>query len=333
MTILVTGAAGFIGNALCKSLLEQGHEVVGVDNLNDYYSIELKETRLSAIADYKNFTFEKIDLSNALDCKELFSNKRYSHVYHMAAQAGVRLQKNELHRYISSNVVAFTNILTDSISAQVPNFLYASSSSVYGDVESPKLSESNPQNCPTSYYGATKLFNEHASRVLSKGSSTKTRGMRFFTVYGPMGRPDMAYFRIITSLLTSKNFKLFGDGTLKRDFTYIDDVIASVIRLANQLDTIDFQYSDVVNVGGGQPQSMRELIETSERLSGAKLRIIEEKPDSSDVQSTNADTNLIEDLINFKPSIPIEVGIASFIEWAKTDPVQRKLIDWVESTK
>lgn len=333
MTILVTGAAGFIGNALCKSLLDQGHEVVGVDNLNDYYSIELKAARLTTLANYKNFTFEKIDLADAVETKKLFTNKRYSYVYHMAAQAGVRLKREELDRYISSNVVAFTNILANSVSAEVPNFLYASSSSVYGDIEGPSLSESNPQNFPTSYYGATKLFNEHASRVLSKGSSTKSRGLRFFTVYGPMGRPDMAYFRIISSLLNSKSFRLFGDGTLKRDFTYIDDVISSVIRLADQLDKIEFQYSDVVNVGGGQPQSIRELIEISERLSGAKLQIIEEKPDSSDVKSTNADTYLIENLIGFKPSISIEVGIANFIEWANSESIKGKLNGWIESTK
>ena len=332
MTVLVTGAAGFIGNALCKSLLEQDYEVVGVDNLNDYYSIDLKKIRLSSLSHFSKFTFEKVDLADKKSSTNLFEYKNYSHVYHMAAQAGVRLKRDEFEKYISSNIVAFTNILNDSISAGVPNFLYASSSSVYGDSEDLTLSEVNTQNFPTSYYGSTKLFNEHIARILSKGSSTKTRGLRFFTVYGPMGRPDMAYFRIINSILSSTSFRLLGDGTIKRDFTYIDDVIESVIRLANHLDTINSQHTDLVNVGGGHPQSLLDLIETSERLTGKKLTIIKDTADLSDVKSTNADTSLIENLINFKPSIPIEIGIANFIKWAKSPSAKQKLNDWVEST-
>ena len=333
MTILVTGAAGFIGRSLCEALLLQGQEVVGVDNLNDFYSIQLKEKRLETLSRYKNFRFERIDLTEKEMVENLFASASFKYVYHLAAQAGVRLKPKELDRYVSSNITAFTNVLNSTIENSIPNFIYASSSSVYGDVDNNLLSELSTPNFPTSYYGSTKLFNEHAARVMSKGTKTKTRGLRFFTVYGPMGRPDMAYFRIATSLLTSTEFRLFGDGNIRRDFTYIDDAIKSVVLLAEQLDSIHEEHSDVVNVGGGRPQTMRELIETAEKLTGCKLQIIETPAHSNDVQRTEADTTLIEKLTGFKPSIPIEVGMANFLDWAKHGAVSEYLNSWVVSSK
>jgi UDP-glucuronate 4-epimerase len=333
MTILVTGAAGFIGRSLCEALLLQGQEVFGVDNLNDFYSVQLKEKRLETLSHHKKFRFEKINLTDDDFVKDLFANTSFKYVYHLAAQAGVRLKPKELDRYVSSNISAFTNVLNSTIENSVPNFIYASSSSVYGDVDNNLLSEASTPNFPTSYYGSTKLFNEHAARVLSKGTNTKTRGLRFFTVYGPMGRPDMAYFRIATSLLASTEFRLFGDGNIRRDFTYIDDAIQSVVLLAEQLDSIREEHSDVVNVGGGRPQSMRELIETAENLTGRKLHIVKTPAHSNDVQRTEADTKLIEKLTGFKPSIPIEIGMANFLEWAKHNDVSEFLNSWVASSK
>ena len=333
MTILVTGAAGFIGRSLCEALLNQGQSVVGVDNLNDFYSIELKEKRLETLSQYGNFDFIRIDLQDKVVVEKIFNENNFENVFHLAAQAGVRLKPKELDRYISSNISAFTNVLNSAIEFNVPNFIFASSSSVYGDVDSELLSEIDTPNFPTSYYGITKLFNEHAARVLSRGTSTKTRGLRFFTVYGPMGRPDMAYFRIATSLLTSTEFKLFGDGEIKRDFTYIDDATKSILLLAEQLNSIHGQYSDVVNVGGGRPQSMKELIETSEELAGCKLNILETPAHSNDVKKTEADTNLIEALTGFTPSIPIEIGMDNFFNWAKQEDVIGSLERWVASSK
>ncbi len=333
MTILVTGAAGFIGRALCETLLSQGQEVVGVDSLNDYYSIRLKEERLQTLNCHKRFKFEKINLNDLSRVKKLFYNSDFSHVYHLAAQAGVRLRPNELDKYVKSNINAFTNVINCSISNFVPNFIYASSSSVYGNVDSNLLSESITSNFPTSYYGATKLFNEHAARILSVGTKTKTRGLRFFTVYGPMGRPDMAYFRIATSLVTSTEFNLFGDGNIRRDFTYIDDVTNSVILLGEQLNELSNSHSDVVNVGGGRPQSMRELIQVTEEITGRKLRIVAHPANSNDVKQTEADTRLIEKLIGFKPSITIEEGMVKFLEWANQEKIAGNLKSWVESSK
>jgi UDP-glucuronate 4-epimerase len=333
MTILVTGAAGFIGRALCETLLSHGQEVVGTDNLNDYYSIDLKEQRLATLSQYQRFRFQQFDLTDMASVELLFSNSNFSHVYHLAAQAGVRLKPNHLDRYISSNISAFTNVINSAIARSVPNFLYASSSSVYGDSETNLLSESSTSNIPTSYYGATKLFNEHAARVLSHESNTKTRGLRFFTVYGPMGRPDMAYFRIATSLLTSTEFQLHGDGNIRRDFTYIDDVVTSCILLGEQLNEISNAHSDVVNVGGGRPQTMRELIETTEKLTGTRLQILNTPAVSSDVKQTEADTKLIQKLTGFTPKIQIESGMANFLDWAKQEDVVGKLTSWVESSK
>jgi len=333
MTILVTGAAGFIGRALCETLLRQGRDVVGVDNLNDYYSIHLKEQRLDTLSRHERFRFERINLDDPFQVDKLFSNSNFSFVYHLAAQAGVRLKPSELDRYVTSNITAFTNVINSCIAKFVPNFIYASSSSVYGDTDSNLLSEDSTSNFPTSYYGTTKLFNEHAARVLTQGTKTKTRGLRFFTVYGPMGRPDMAYFRIATSLLTSTEFQLFGDGNIRRDFTYIDDVTASVILLAEQLDDMPYIHSDVVNVGGGRPQSMRELIQITEELTGIKLKIKEGAAHLNDVKQTEADTRLIEKLTGFKPSIPIEEGMAKFLEWAKKESIVGNLKNWVDSSK
>ncbi len=331
--ILVTGAAGFIGSHLCKSLLQQGETVLGVDNFSLYYSTELKKKRLEFLFTHERFDFTEIELADAEQVKVLFREFHFTHVYHLAAQAGVRLPPSELDLYIISNISAFTNVLNSSIEFEVPNFLYASSSSVYGNLETELFSESSSKNIPSSYYGISKLFNEHAARVLSKGSKTRTRGLRFFTVYGPMGRPDMAYFRIVTALLTNTEFHLYGDGNVKRDFTYIADVVTSVTLLGNQLNCLPRQYSDVVNVGGGRPHSMNELITTAESLMNEKLRVVRLAANLSDATHTQADTTYIQELTGFKPATSISSGLNSFIEWAKSDGVRENLVDWVTSSR
>jgi UDP-glucuronate 4-epimerase len=331
MLHLVTGCAGFIGSNVAAKALELGHEVIGIDNLNNHYDPELKNIRVRYLQKNLNFKFIEGDINDTELLDRIGNEANVSSLYHLAAQAGVRISAEDYSKYIEANVCGFTKILNFAVTRKIPNFIYASSSSVYGNTEDLEFNEISTETNPTSYYGSTKLFNEKIASVMVRGSSTRARGLRFFTVYGEMGRPDMAYFRIVNSILNKKKFNLFGDGNIRRDFTYISDVTNATLELGKELSSRGQGYSDIVNIGGGKPYSMNELISEISRQLGQNPDIIETVANANDVAMTKADTSKLNELIGFTPRVSVQEGISRFIEWATKDEVQIKLDGWVNS--
>lgn len=331
MNFLVSGAAGFIGSNLCMKLAQQGHTVEGIDNLSDYYSPSLKESRVKLFLSSDNIRFRKLDLKDRDKVQGLLSEKKFDSVIHLAAQPGVRLQKNLYWKYIENNIVAFENIISASINSNVDNFLYASSSSVYGNSQKKSFSENEQGLNPVSFYGATKLANEIFVPSIIRGSKTKARGLRFFTVYGPWGRPDMAYFRILANAISNSPFSIFGDGKVLRDFTYVDDVVESIVDLDKELRNRTSGFSDFVNIGGGQPCSLNDMIsEIGSQISlPGNFETLEFN--SNDVVSTNADPTYLRSLIGKIPSTSLHEGIEKTLEWAKSTRVSEQLNSWVSS--
>ena len=314
MKILVTGAAGFIGSNTAALLSSQGHKVVGVDSITDYYSVELKMNRIHSLLNTNDVEFQNLDLVDEIRFANLVRTFKPDGVLHLAAQPGVRLAVDQYGKYTTSNLVGFANTLKVVIENEVPNFIYASSSSVYGEDSKIPFSEAERNLNPRSFYGATKLANE----VLAKSiASTKTqiRGLRFFTVYGPWGRPDMAYFRIADALKNGQEFKLYGDGSVLRDFTYIEDTSTSITKLLEDLSARPTVVNDVINVGGGKPHSMLELISQMELISKKRLILKKLEPALGDVRLTIADTELQNNLIGFSPTVPLQVGLERFWNW------------------
>lgn len=332
MRAIVTGSSGFIGSHLSANLLQNNWQVVGIDNHSDYYSQDLKHTRLKQLLTLSNFHFENIDLVDFEKIREVVLNFRPNVIFHLAAQAGVRLPVSQLDRYVHSNLRGFTSILQIAVTERIPNFIYASSSSVYGDEAAIPYLETELNLRPNSFYGATKLSNEVLAKSLITHSDTKARGLRFFTVYGPSGRPDMAYFRIISKILDGKKFDLFGDGTVERDFTYIDDCIEMIVQLNKELSTREVGFHDVVNVGGGHPVSIVKLIELSSSFLNSNLYINKLGRNPTDVARTMADSNYLKQLVGIVPSIRIEEGLRQTIEWARNLPDKSKLTLWAESS-
>lgn len=326
-TYLVTGAAGFIGSHLCKKLLENNNKVIGVDCFTDYYSIELKKSRVLEFIGSDGL-FLDVDLSNRQNCRDLLMEYQPTHVIHLAAQAGIRLPISENGRYVKENLVSFVNIASESVALKVKNFLYASSSSVYGKESQVPFTETEEKLFPVSFYGLTKLFNEQIIANLAGFSSTRFRGMRLFTVYGPWGRPDMAYFKLITKGLSQTKFQLNGNGNVKRDFTYIDDVVSSIIKLSTELNLHQDGFSDIVNVGGGKPVSIKELISTIEVSLEKTIGIDFSTPYVSDLQITNASTEYQKFLIGNSPGTPLYEGILRTVEWAKRKDISNRLLTW-----
>lgn len=329
MRVLVTGSAGFIGSHLTRRLLSEGHEVVGVDNLTDYYNPELKLLRLRDIrAHFPSAVQLNLDLSSEEEFQPL-NNFTFDVIIHLAAQPGVRLPVENYGLYFSRNLVATSNILRYAILKQL-KLLYASSSSVYGNSHSLPLSEREQVLSPVSIYGATKL----AIEVLAQGSSSAdglvARGLRFFTVYGSMGRPDMAYFRLIASALGQWNFELSGSGDASRDFTHVHDTVESICLLADELMSRPAGFHDIVNVGGGNSRSMRDLISVVEKISGMEIPRIITAQDARDVSNTEADFTYLEQLIGKRPSIQLEAGLIEAFEWARHPEVLVKLRHWIE---
>lgn len=329
MKTLVTGVAGFIGSHLAHELLRDGHQVVGIDNLNDYYSPDLKRLRLDSLLEIEGFSFQDFDLNDRQRVSKLINELNPTHIYHLAAQAGVRLPLKSFRRYVDSNLTGFANIAIASVENRVPNFLYASSSSVYGNSINLPYRESEAGLNQVSFYGATKYANEVLAHSLSNLSITKFRGMRFFTVYGPMGRPDMAYFRLIHSAINKKTFDLYGDGTIRRDFTYVSDVIKSVLLLGEDLNGRQPTFSDVVNVGGGKPHSMTELIECINLVTGSEILVNVQDSVQSDVRETVADHKLQAELTGFIPQVSLRDGIERVYEWASKPEIKLKLEKWI----
>ena len=331
MKVLVTGAAGFIGAHLTRHLKSQGFDVVAVDRMSDYYSTDLKKLRLSELL-HQKVDFRSCDLGDFDEILDLIREIKPETVFHLAAQPGIRLPLTKYSNYINDNLLGFQNLLTAVVESEIPNFIYASSSSVYGNSGSSVLSEKNSNLLPISYYGKTKLINEFTADLVVKGSATRARGLRFFTVYGPSGRPDMAYFRLIGNALQGIPFTLFGDGSTLRDFTYVEDVIVAIDQLGVELKRYPLGHADVVNVGGGNPVSMNQLIDSISKITGKPLSLEKSKKNANDVDFTCAEVEKQLDLINWKPSTSLEYGLNETIAWMSSDEVTPKLKDWISGS-
>ena len=332
MAILVTGGAGFIGSKIIERLSMSGKRVVAIDDFNDYYSIDLKRARARNLLRDFGVRVLDMDIADFEKLRDIIKSTRPHSVIHLAAQAGVRLPVSQTHRYVHSNLQGFSNVLIESIRQDVPNILYASSSSVYGNSKNLPYSESDLSLHPLSFYGATKLSNELLAASLVRNSNSRIRGLRFFTVYGSWGRPDMAYFRLVDSALNGTSFTLFGDGEVRRDFTFIDDVTDSVEKLLFQLELESIGFHDVVNVGGGNPASMNEMIRLIASYSISNLNIVKIEQHMNDVQNTESDPSYLESLIGSIPKTKLQDGLPSVIEWAREGGVRENLTKWISST-
>lgn len=315
---LVTGAAGFIGFYLVKRLLDSGCRVIGIDNLNDYYDVQLKQDRLNQVLDHPLFHFVKMDIADEQALKGLFENHRIDIILHMAAQAGVRYSIENPKAYIDSNLVGFANILEMARHFNVEHLVYASSSSVYGANKKYPFSTSDSVDFPVSLYAATKKSNELMAHTYSHLYKIPTTGLRFFTVYGPWGRPDMALYIFTQKILNHQSIPVFNHGHMERDFTYIDDIVEGVLRCAHHLPLPHPQTQapyKIYNIGNNQPIKLGRFIEAIEKA--CKVEAVKEYMDMQpgDVERTYADVDdLIED-VGFKPDTTIEDGVKKFVDW------------------
>ncbi|BDX03997.1 NAD-dependent epimerase [Marinomonas pontica] len=322
MKFLVTGAAGFIGMNVCKRLLEAGHDVVGLDNLNTYYMAELKQHRLDQLLPYANFRFVKIDLADRDGMAQLFAEEQFQRVIHLAAQAGVRYSLEAPFEYVDSNLVGMMTILEGCRRNKVEHLVYASSSSVYGMNAKIPFSESDTVDHPVSLYAATKKANELMAHSYSHLYNIPTTGLRFFTVYGPGGRPDMAPWLFTEAILNDKPIKVFNHGKMMRDFTYIDDIVEGVIRIqdvlpqAQQSQGTTAPYA-IYNIGNNQPIQLSEFIEAIETACGKTAEKIYMDMQPGDVPKTYADTAQLENAVGYKPATTIQEGMVKFVEWYK----------------
>ena len=326
--ILVTGAAGFIGYHTCTKLLASGYEVVGLDNLNDYYAVTLKEARLARLHEQRNFSFFRLDLADRQGMEQLFLSQQFDTVIHLAAQAGVRYSIENPHAYIDSNLVGFINILEGCRHHQVQHLTYASSSSVYGANSTLPFSIHDNVDHPLSLYAATKKANELMAHTYSNLYGLATTGLRFFTVYGPWGRPDMALFLFTDAISKGRPIDVFNHGLMQRDFTYIDDIVEGVTRVAARPAQPDPLWSGaapdpgssfapwrVYNIGNHTPVELLYFIRTIEEKLGrkAQLNLLPLQP--GDVPATCADVADLTQDVGFQPTTSIEVGISHFIDW------------------
>lgn len=327
-TYLVTGAAGFIGSHTSRYLLDRGDRVVGVDNLNDYYSVQLKEDRLARLTGHDQFTFEKLDLSDRAGAESLFANNKFDVVIHLAAQAGVRYSIENPHAYVDANIVSFMNVLEGCRHNSVGHLVYASSSSVYGANTEMPFSIHHNVDHPVSLYAASKKANELMAHTYSHLYRLPTTGLRFFTVYGPWGRPDMAAFLFCKAILEDRPIDVFNNGQMRRDFTYIDDIVEGVIRTADSVAKPNPNWSSdapdpatstapyrIYNIGNNQPVELMHMIETIEKCVGktAKKNMMPIQP--GDVPATYADVDDLMNDVGFRPNTPLEVGLQRFTDW------------------
>ena len=328
MKILVTGAAGFIGFHLVQRLLNQGDEVIGLDNLNDYYDVRLKEARLRVLEPLPGFRFVRASLADRPVIEALFAGERFDMVVNLAAQAGVRYSLKNPHTYIDSNIVGFLNVLEGCHHTAVKHLVYASSSSVYGANATVPFSEHHPVDHPMSLYAATKKSNELMAHTYSHLFALPVTGLRFFTVYGPWGRPDMAYFVFTKAILEGRSIDVFNYGRMQRDFTYIDDIIEGVVRVMDHIPRPDPSWSAeipdpatssapyrVYNIGNNQPVELGRFIEVLEECLGKKAekKLLPMQP--GEVLVTCADVADLADAVGFRPDTRIEDGIARFVDW------------------
>ena len=315
--VLITGGAGFIGFHLSKKLLENNYFVVAIDNMNDYYDVDLKKARLDILKEYKNFSFYKIDISNKSDLLDLFSDNKFDIVINLAAQAGVRYSIDHPDSYIFSNIVGFFNILECCRTYPVKHLFFASSSSIYGKNNSIPYKTNDNVDKPVSLYAATKKSDELMAYAYSNLYNIKVTALRFFSVYGPYGRPDMAYFSFTNNIINNKEIKLFNNGDMYRDFTYVLDVVEAVYRLLDKIPLKDGLgvYYKVYNIGNNNPVKISYLVEILEKELGKKANIKYLPMQPGEVYQTYADISEIKKDISFVPNTSIEDGLHQFVKW------------------
>ncbi|MFM7424198.1 MAG: NAD-dependent epimerase [Elainella sp.] len=324
MSILVTGAAGFIGFHVSQALLQAGETVIAIDNLNDYYDVNLKLARLAQLQ-HPNFQFHKLDLADRQGMEALFAQHSFDRVVHLAAQAGVRYSLQNPHVYADSNLVGFLHILEGCRQQQVQHLVYASSSSVYGANRTVPFSTSHSVDRPISLYAATKKANELMAHTYSHLYSIPTTGLRFFTVYGPWGRPDMALFSFTKAILEGKPIDVYNQGKMRRDFTYIDDIVTGVLQVLDHIpsaeqpglqpDPSSLAPYRIYNIGNHQPVELLRFIEVLEDSLGVKAQKNYLPLQPGDVLETYADISNLTAAVGFVPQVPIEVGIPQFVQW------------------
>ncbi|MFI4962684.1 MAG: NAD-dependent epimerase [Legionellales bacterium] len=328
MKILVTGAAGFIGYHVARTLCERGDEVIGIDNLNDYYEVSLKQARLHQLAAYDNFKFMRIDLADREAMSQLFANQGFQKVIHLAAQAGVRYSIENPHVYVESNLVGFINILEGCRHQGIEHLTYASSSSVYGANTTQPFSVNHNVDHPLSLYAATKKANELMAHTYSHLYQLPTTGLRFFTVYGPWGRPDMAIFKFTKQILAGEPIEVFNYGNHRRDFTYIDDIVEGLIRVHDAVAKPNLSWSGetpdpssstapwrVYNIGNATPVPLLHYIDVLEQCLGKKAIKQLLPMQAGDVPDTYADVKVLQRDVGYCPKTPVDVGIKHFVDW------------------
>jgi UDP-glucuronate 4-epimerase len=327
-TTLVTGAAGFIGYHTAERLLARGERVVGLDNLNDYYDVRLKEARLARLRGRPGFTFHRVELADRNGMEGIFASERPEVVIHLAAQAGVRYSLTNPHVYAESNLTGFLHVLEGCRQHPVAHLVYASTSSVYGANAAMPFAESQPADHPITLYAATKRANELMAHSYSHLYGIPTSGLRFFTVYGPWGRPDMALFLFTKAILDGKPIDVHNEGRMKRDFTYVADIVEGVVRVSDHAATADPEWDGkaprpassvapwrIYNIGNGRPASLMRYIDVLEECLGRKAerRLLPMQP--GDVPDTWADVSLLEETVSYRPATRIEEGVRNFVEW------------------
>lgn len=328
MHCLITGSAGFIGFHLCLRLLKEGHKVTGIDNVNDYYDVRIKYARLEQLKAFNDFTFIKLDLADRTGMEQLFSENSFDRVVNLAAQAGVRYSLTNPHAYIDSNVIGFTNILEGCRASKVPHLIFASSSSVYGLNTKMPFSVHDNVDHPISLYAATKKSNELMAHSYSHLYNLPTTGLRFFTVYGPWGRPDMALFLFTEAILNDKPIKVFNHGNMRRDFTYIDDIIEGVVRVMERIPQPNGEWSgdnpdpgtspapySLFNIGNHNSVPLMDFIGAIEEALGkeAQKEFLPMQP--GDVPASFAEVADLTEAVGFKPDTPVKEGIGNFVNW------------------
>ena len=311
--ILITGAAGFIGYHLSRSLLEDGNIVFGVDNLNNYYDTDLKEQRLKRLKSFRNFTFKKIDLIDEKKLNNFFLNFNPSIVIHLAAQAGVRYSIENPRAYLDSNLIGFHNIVEQCRRCKIEKLIYASSSSIYGLNEKIPFSVNDKTDYPVSLYGATKKSNELVAHAYSHLYGLKTIGLRFFTVYGPWGRPDMAYFSFTKKIIEGRKIEVFNHGNMQRDFTYIDDIVDGIRNTIEK----DFNF-EIFNLGNSKSENLMTMIRIIEKELNIKANIVFKDMQAGDVFKTYADIKKSSKMLEFKPKVSLQIGLKRTIDWYKS---------------